>query len=43
LALIGAALDERGRQEGDNVVVSLDAWFIGDALNAADDAGLISG
>lgn len=41
LALIGAAIDDRGRADGDDVVVRLDAWFVGDALNAADDRGLI--
>lgn len=41
LALIGAAIEDRGQAEGDDVVVKLDAWFVGDALNAADDAGLI--
>lgn len=41
LALIGLSIAERGRVEGDTVVVELDAWFIGDALNAADDHGLI--
>lgn len=37
LALIGAALEDRGREDRDEVVVRLAAWFIGDALNAADD------
>ena len=41
LALIGAALEDRGRAEDDVVVVPLAAWFIGDALNAADDQGVI--
>lgn len=41
LALIGVAVENGGRDDGDAVVVKLDAWFIGDALNAADDAGLI--
>lgn len=41
LALIGSAIDDRGRADGDDVVVRLDAWFVGDALNAADDRGLI--
>jgi hypothetical protein len=43
LGLIGLSLEQDGRLEGDQVVVKLDAWFIGDALNAADDAGLIHG
>jgi glycerol-3-phosphate O-acyltransferase len=41
LALIGLAIKERGRVDGDSVVVSLDAWQIGDALNAADELGLL--
>lgn len=41
LGLIGAAVEDRGHLEGHVVVVKLDAWFIGDALNAADDRGLI--
>ena len=43
LGLIGLTLEQRGRLDGDQVVVRLDAWFVGDALNAADDAGLITG
>ena len=42
LALIGAALEDRARHEGDDVVVELDASLIGDALHAADDQGLIT-
>jgi hypothetical protein len=41
LALIGAALEDRGREDGDEVVVRLAAWFVGDTLNAADDQNLI--
>lgn len=41
LALIGAALEDRGREDGGDVVVRLAAWFVGDALNAADDHNLI--
>lgn len=41
LALIGAALEDRPRADGDEVIVRLDAWLIGDSLNAADDRGLI--
>lgn len=41
LALIGEALEGGGRADGDEVVVRLPAWFIGDALNAADDHDLI--
>lgn len=41
LALIGAAVEDRGRVDGADVVVLLDAWFVGDALHAADDRNLI--
>ena len=40
LALIGLAIQERGRVDGDTFVVELDSWHVGDALNAADDLGL---
>ena len=41
-ALIGAALEQRGEPTDDgHVSVDLDAWFIGHALDAADDAGLV--
>ncbi len=43
LALIGLAIEERGRIEDGEVVVDLDAWQIGSALTAADDAGLLDG
>ena len=42
LSLIGATLEVAGQPDGDEVVVRLDAWFVGDALNAADDAGLLT-
>jgi FlaG/FlaF family flagellin (archaellin) len=42
-ALIGLAVSDRGRSvDGGDVTVELDAWFVGHALDAADDAGLIS-
>jgi hypothetical protein len=41
-ALIGAAIEKRGEPaDDDHVTVDLDAWFVGHALDAADDAGLI--
>lgn len=43
LGLIGCALEDRGRLEGNDVIVKLDAWFIGDALTAAEDANMIEG
>jgi hypothetical protein len=36
LALIGVSIAERGRWEGDEVVVELDLVFIGNAVDAAD-------
>jgi hypothetical protein len=36
LALIGLSITERGRWEGDEVVVEIDPAFIGSAVNAAD-------
>lgn len=41
LALIGASIAENGPIDGEEVVVDLDAWFIGDALRAADEDGLL--
>jgi hypothetical protein len=41
LSLFGLSVEERGVVEGDEVVVELDAWFIGHALAAADDDGLL--
>jgi hypothetical protein len=38
LALIGAAVRERGRREGDDVVVELGAELIAQALDAAENA-----
>ncbi len=40
LALIGLAIQERGHVDGDTVLIELDSWQIGDALNAADELGL---
>jgi len=41
-ALIGLAIEECGQTEGEEVVVELDAWEIGAAFEAADEAGLLS-
>jgi AbrB family looped-hinge helix DNA binding protein len=38
-ARIGLAIAEGGHEDGDVVVVDLSAWFVGLALDAADDAG----
>jgi hypothetical protein len=40
-ALIGEAILEGGRADGDDVVFKVDAWFVGNALSAADDAELL--
>lgn len=40
LALIGLAVAERGRAQGNSVTVPIDAWQIGEALAAADDSAL---
>lgn len=37
LALLGAAIADRGITEGDEVVVRAHAWSVGSALDAADD------
>ncbi len=36
-SLIGLEIAERGRPDGDDVVVDLNAHFIADAVNASDD------
>ena len=41
LSLIGLSVEDRGVVDGEDVVVELDAWFIGHALAAADDDGLL--
>jgi hypothetical protein len=44
LALVGLALEEHGASnQGDEVEVTLDAWQIGSALDAADQRGLLTG
>ncbi len=43
LALIGLGITERGIPDGhDAVIVDLDAWQIGDALEAADERGFLN-
>jgi len=42
LSLIGLSIQLDGVEDGDDVVVELDAWFVGNALNAVDDDGLLS-
>ena len=43
LSLVGLSIEDRGAIDGDDVVVELDAWYIGNSLQAADDEGLING
>lgn len=43
LSLIGVSIEERAVAQGDEVVVEVDAWYIGEALEAANDAGLLDG
>lgn len=40
LALGGLSIDQSGRPDGDEVLVDLDAWYIGTAYDAAEEAGL---
>jgi hypothetical protein len=39
LALIGQSIEDNGVENGDQVVFKLDAWLLGNALEAADKAG----
>jgi hypothetical protein len=41
LALIGLTIQQAGVDDGDEVLVELDAWFVGTALTAADDDDLL--
>ncbi len=40
LALIGRCIEQSGRADGKVIVCELDAWYIGGALEAADDGFL---
>ena len=42
LALIGLCIEQTGRSESNDIVCELDAWYIGGALEAADDYGLLA-
>jgi hypothetical protein len=42
LALIGLSIERSGRWNDDHVHAEVEAWYIGSALDAADEAGLIS-
>jgi hypothetical protein len=39
LALIGQSIEDSGIEDGDYVIFKLDAWILGNALEAADRAG----
>jgi hypothetical protein len=41
LGLIGLSVQQDGLEDGEEVVVDLDAWFVGNALNAADQDNLL--
>jgi hypothetical protein len=42
LSLIGLSVQQGGIEDGEDVVVDLDAWYIGNALNAAEQEGLLT-
>jgi hypothetical protein len=41
LSLIGLSIQIGGVEDGDNVALDLDAWYIGHALDAADEDGFL--
>jgi hypothetical protein len=41
LGLIGLSIETVGTWDEDEVVVELEAWYIGDACSAAEEAGLL--
>ena len=43
LGLIGLSVETSGVSDGNDVVVELEAWEVGAALDAADEVGLLSG
>lgn len=43
IALIGLSIQNGGVDDGDDVVVDMPSWYVGLALEAADEAGLLSG
>ena len=42
VGLIGLSIEQTGQADGEEVIVELDTWYVGDALRAADDAGLLA-
>jgi hypothetical protein len=43
LALIGLCIEQTGQPDNDEIVCELDSWYIGMALEAADDHQLLAG
>jgi hypothetical protein len=43
VSLIGLAVENQGLAGDKDVVIGFDAWHIGDAFDAADEAGLLIG
>jgi hypothetical protein len=43
LGLIGLSIESESSVHDGDVVLDLDAWFIGSALEAADESGLLEG
>jgi hypothetical protein len=42
LGLIGLSIESDSSIDHEDVIVELESWNIGDALNAADEAGLLN-
>ena len=40
-ALIGLAIETDSQRQGESVEVELDSWYVGSALDAAEDANLL--
>ncbi len=43
VGLIGLCIENRGVDDGDEIVVDMPSWCVGLALEAAGDAGLLKG
>lgn len=42
VGLIGLCIENRGVDDGDEIVVDMPSWYVGLALEAADEAGLLN-
>lgn len=42
LALIGLCIENTGQPDGDEIICDLDAWYIGGALDAAEELELLA-